>query len=127
MSMDLGVVDLLEKERIAISPFNEIEGVYEIPASHRERVERFLGNHRYLLPILKEAEGQIFSVFGEGVRISLELHHDPEEAWEELFIVIKSEYGAEEAIRLENRLAEEWFLERMKDTKGRLNITGEPL
>jgi hypothetical protein len=61
------------------------------------------------------------------VRVCLELHRDPEEGWDELFIVIKSEYGAEEAIRLENRLAEEWFLDRMKDTKGKLNIVEEPL
>jgi len=118
---------LLDKERVATSPFNEIEGVYEIPVGYREGVEGFLENHRYLFPILKEAEEQIFSVFGEDAKICLELHHDPEEAWEELFIVIKSEHGAEEAIRLENRLAEEWFLDRIKETRGKLNITEEPL
>lgn len=107
--------------------FGGLEGIYEIPTDHREKIERFLGKHKHLFPILKEAEEPIVSVFGEGVKICLELHRDPEEGWEELFIVIKSEHSAEEAIRLENKLAEEWFLERMKDTKGELSVTEEPL
>ncbi|MBI5166246.1 MAG: hypothetical protein HY998_00710 [candidate division NC10 bacterium] len=60
-----------------------------------------------MYPILKEGRERIISVFGENVKICLELHHDPEEGWDELFIVIKSAYSAEKAIELENRLAEE--------------------
>jgi hypothetical protein len=107
--------------------FGGLAGIYEIPTDHREEIEKFLAKHKHLFPILREAKEQIVSVFGEGVKNRLELHRDPEEGWEELFIVIKSKHSAEEAIRLENRFAEEWFLDRMKDTRGRLNITGEPL
>ncbi|MFC1716720.1 hypothetical protein ACFL6S_23835 [Candidatus Poribacteria bacterium] len=120
-------LDLLEKEHIAAIPFDEIEGMYEVPEEHREKIQTFLEEHRHLLPILGEAEGKITSVFGKNVKLRLELHSDPEEVWDELFIVIRSGYSATEALRLENKLAQEWFLDKMKDTKGRLNIIEEPL
>ncbi len=104
-----------------------LDGMYEIPSDHKKKIVEFLKKHKYLYPILKEAKPQIVSVFGENVRIGLELHHDPEEGWDELFIVIKSSYSPEEAIGRENRLAEEWFLNRMKATRGKLNIVEEPL
>jgi hypothetical protein len=47
--------------------------------------------------------------------------------WDELFVVIKSPYDTQKAIELDNMLAEEWFLDRMRDTKGDLNISEEPL
>ena len=116
-------LDSLKKEKV----FGELEGMYEIPTGRREEIGKFLEKHEHLFPILKEAEEQIASIFGENVKLCLELRHDPEEGWNELFIVIKSGCSAEEAIELESKLAEEWFLDKMKDTKGRLNITEEPL
>lgn len=87
----------------------------------------FVRKYPFLLSILEEAPDQIYRMFGKDILLRLELHHDPEEGWDELFIVIRSAYSAEEAIRLENRLAEEWFLDRIKETRGKLNITEEPL
>ncbi|MEK7702400.1 MAG: hypothetical protein AAB317_00365 [Nitrospirota bacterium] len=89
-------------------------------------VNRFLVENDYLLAILFEAPGYIQDIFGP-VPIHLELHRDPEEDWEELFIVIKSPYSAAEAVRRERQLAQAWFLKRMKDTRGNLNFTEEPL
>jgi len=120
-------LDLLEKGHAVTIAFNEIEDMYEIPEEHKEKIRVFLEEHEYLSPILGEAKGKIASVFGEDVHLCLELHNDPEEVWNELFIVIRSEYNAAEALRLENKLAEEWFLDRMEDIKGRLNIVEEPL
>jgi len=91
-----------------------------------DEIKKFLLVNDYLIEILLEAPSHIYKVFGE-VPIYLELHRDPEEGWDELFIIIKSPYGVEEAARLERKLAEDWFLERMKDTKGKLNLTEEPL
>lgn len=105
-----------------------IENLYEISPNQREEIEKFLKKHDYLYPIIREAKEKINSVYGENIKTCIELHHDPEEGgWKELFIVIKSNHTPEEALRLENKLANEWFLDRMDDTKGRLNITGEPL
>lgn len=91
-----------------------------------KEIKNFLLTNNYLIEILFEAPGHIYRIFGQ-VPIHLELHHDPEEGWDELFIVVKSPYSAEEAIRFEKRLAEEWFLDRMKDTRGKLNTIEEPL
>ena len=87
----------------------------------------FVRKYPFLLSILEEAPDQIYRIFGKDILLRLELRHDPEEGWDELFIVIRSVYSAEEAIRLENRLADEWFLDRIKETRGKLNITEEPL
>jgi len=107
-----------------VEAFRELENLYIF--ENFKEIKNFLLTNDYLIEILFEAPEHIYRIFGR-VSIHLELHHDPEEGWDELFIVIKSLYSAEEAIRLENRLAEEWFLDRMKDTKGKLNITEEPL
>jgi hypothetical protein len=59
--------------------------------------------------------------------IYLELYSDPEEEWDELFIVIKSPYSAEEAIELEKKLFDEWFVNIIDKVNNRLNFTEEPL
>ena len=102
----------------------ELDNIYIF--DNLKEVNKFLLTNDYLIEILYEAPYYIYRIFGE-IPIHLELHHDPEEGWDELFIIIKSTYTAEEVIKLENKLAEEWFLDRMKDTKGKLNITEEPL
>ena len=89
-------------------------------------IKNFLSTNYYLIEILFEAPYPIYRIFGK-VSIHLELHHDPEEAWDELFIVIRSNYSSQKAIKLENRIVEKWFIRRMKDTKGKLNIVEEPL
>ncbi|MEW6376635.1 MAG: ADP-ribosylglycohydrolase family protein [Thermodesulfobacteriota bacterium] len=127
------ILDSLEREGEATrtfavtSLFNEVKGIYDISEHQKKKIEGFLERYKYLYPILKEAKEHIISIFGEDVKISLELHHDPQENWDELFVIIRSTFTSEEAVRLENRLAEEWFLTRMKETKGRLNIIEEPL
>jgi len=107
--------------------FEHIKEAFDIPVGEQSGIRKFLEENEYLYPILAEAPGKIFSVFGTDVKISLELHRDPEEDWEELFIIIKSHYATDEAVRLEKKLAEEWFLLRLQSTKGKLNITEEPL
>lgn len=101
----------------------ELENLYIFD---NPKIKNFLLSNDYLIEILFEAPRHIYRIFGQ-VPIHLELHHDPEEGWDELFAVIKSTYSPEEAISLENRLAEEWFLDKMKATQGRLNIIEEPL
>ena len=103
---------------------NKLENLYIF--ENPKEIKNFLLSNNYLIEILFEAPPHIYRIFGQ-VPIHLELHHDPEEGWDELFVVIKSTYSPEEAISLENRLAEEWFLDKMKATQGRLNIIEEPL
>ena len=111
---------------VAVSQFDELNGKYEIAPTERARIQAFLEEHPFLYPIVKEAKEHIASVFGHEARVCLELEHDPEEGWDELFVVVRSRCSAEEAIRLENKLMDEWFLDRMNDTKGKLSIVEEP-
>lgn len=91
-----------------------------------EEIMEFLLQNSYLIGILFEAPSCIYKYFGF-VPIHLELHCDPEEGWDELFIVIKSPFSSKEALEREDALVDNWFIHRMEDTKGNLNITEEPL
>jgi len=104
---------------------DEFKEIYEF--SNIEEIRNFILQNSYLIDILKEAPQHIYRTFGRAVKIELELHHDFEEAWDELFIVIKSPYSAEKAVELERKFFEEWFVHKMDDTKGKLDFTEEPL
>lgn len=89
--------------------------------------ETFLLNNHYLIDILFEAHKEIRKIFGYSIELHLELHHDPEEDFDEFFIVIRSPFNPEEARRLMDKLGEQWFLDVMDKVKGKLCITEEPL
>lgn len=91
-----------------------------------EVIKRFLIINPDLTDILIEAYFIIKKIWGD-LPIYLELHRDPEEGWEELFIVIKSSYSPEEARSLMNKLEEEWYLDIMDKVGNKLCITEEPL
>lgn len=112
-----------------ILPRSVIKELYpfEIIENQQEEIKSFLRKNLYLVPILKEARGRISAVFGEGTKVCLELHLDPQEDFEELFVVIKSGYDCNEARRRLDTLCREWFLKVLDKTRGKLNITEEPL
>lgn len=91
-----------------------------------KEVKSFLLTNDYLIEILLEAPKYIYRTFGK-FPIYLELHHDPEEDWDELFIVIKTNYTPEKAVELEEKLFEEWFEKVLGKVNGKLNFTEEPL
>jgi len=93
---------------------------------NRNKIISFLHENQYLMPILLEGIIQVKRVFGD-FPLHLELHTDPEEGWDELFIIVKTTYSPEEAVALEEQLADKWFLDRMDAANGKLNFTEEPL
>jgi len=101
-----------------------IENIYIFKNS--KEIKMFLISNYDLIQILLDAQKHIYKVFGQ-VPIYLELYHDPEEEWDELFILIKTQYSPEEAVNLENQLFEEWFASILDKVSGRLNFTEEPL
>ncbi len=106
---------------------NSIEQLGEIYIfENPDEIKHFLMANKDLIPILVKGHERITKIFGN-VPLYLELHSDPEEGWEELFIVIKTSYPAEKAFELENKLFKEWFIEVMDKVNGRLNFTEEPL
>lgn len=82
----------------------------------------FLREHSYLVEILLEGFFKIGDVFGPTPSLELELHIDPEENYEEVFALIRTYQAPEEALRLLNKLDEEWFLNVIGRTKGKLNF-----
>lgn len=89
-----------------------------------EEVWQFIERHSHLLPLLREAPQHIFSIFGGDVELTLELHKDPEEAYDELFVVIKAKRT--DAVELLEKL-DKWFLRFTKDVNNKLNFTVEGL
>jgi len=114
---------MLESERKDI--LDEIKGAYEF--SNIEEIRKFVLQNNYLVDILKEAPEDIYRIFGKSIKLVLELHSDPEEEWDELFIVIKSPYAPQKARELMNELDRMWFLNIMDKTQGKLCITEEYL
>ncbi|MEK7398582.1 MAG: hypothetical protein AAB116_16745 [Candidatus Poribacteria bacterium] len=111
-----------------VSSIDEIIGMYEISENDDvEKIREFIENHDHIIPILKEAKEHIISVFGDCVRIILELYYDIEEGWEQLFVIIKSSYDPKKAVELELKLFREWFVHRIADTNMDLGISEEPL
>ncbi|NSW77585.1 MAG: hypothetical protein HPY54_00940 [Chthonomonadetes bacterium] len=96
--------------------YDEIENVDE--------VRRFLERDTFLVDILQEAPARVREFFGD-VPIGLTIHHDPEEGWDELFIVIKSPYSPHETLMRDEALFREWFAYRLGGAQGKLNITEE--
>ena len=101
----------------------ELENLYIF--DNPKEIRNFLLTNEYLIDILFEAPSHIHTIFGQ-VPIHLELDRDPEEGWEELFIVIRSPFPAKKAMELENQLKEEWFFPRIAETRGKLNIIEQP-
>jgi len=104
---------------------DELKGAYEF--SNVEEIRNFIMQNNYLADILKEAPKNIYRIFGKSIKLILELHSDPEEDFEELFVVIKSPYAPQKARELMNELDRTWFLNIMDKTQGKLCITEEYL
>jgi len=113
---------------VDISLIDEIIVMYEISENDDvEKIRDFMENHNHLIPILKEAKEHITSVFGDCVRIFLELYYDIEEGWEQLFVVIKSPYDSDKALELKLRLIREWLIHTVSEAREYLAISEEPL
>jgi len=92
----------------------------------RKEVQEYLLNNEELIEILLDSFEHIKKIGGD-YPLYLELHHDPEEEFDELFIVIKTNLSPEKALKLEEALFNEWFISIMDRVKNKLNFTEEPL
>lgn len=124
MGAETTLAVLIGKE--PVSEFASIYQFYEFP-DNEEKIISFIKEYPFLLSILLEAPREVKRIFGENVSLGLELHHDPEADFEELFIVIKSTYSAEKAREFMDKLGEGWFLNLIELTHNKLSITEEPL
>lgn len=110
-----------------LQPFEwvkKLENIYIF--KNPKDIKDFLLTNDYLIEILFEAPQYIYRTFGK-FPVYLELHHDPEEDWDELFIVIKTNYPPDKAVELEEKLFEEWFEKVLSKANVKLNFSEEPL
>ena len=105
--------------------FKTLSNVFEF--KNPDEIRKFILQNRELVEVLLEGVDEIYRIFGSDIRLQLELHNDPEEKWDELFIVIKSSYTAREAVELERKVFNEWFVYVMDKVNNKLNFIEERL
>ena len=92
-----------------VGAFRELENLY-IFENYKE-IKNFLVTNDFLIEILFEAHKQIKRVFGEHiVEICLEHDRDPEEDFEGLSAIVKTNLSPELSLDLLDKFDEEWFL-----------------
>ena len=101
--------------------FEQLAASYQI--ENPPEAEAFLKEYSSLIPLLREAVPQVRLIFGTDVRLTLQVVHDPEVADEsELTVYIHTNLPVEEAMDKLSRLDEEWFLDQLHCTHGKLNL-----
>jgi hypothetical protein len=111
-------------EDVGTEIINSLSDKYNI--KNPQEIKKFLLSNRDLMEILIFGYKHIRRIFGD-VPIYLELHRDPEENWDELFIVIRSNYSPRKASELKNKLFDEWFIYIIDKVATRLNFTEEAI
>jgi hypothetical protein len=98
--------------------------VLEMPSGFEmnDEVASFVAQHPYLSGLLEQATTKVTEIFGESAMTRVELHHDPEEGYEELFVVVSASLEPEEAMDCLRRLDEEWLLNVLSETQGKFNV-----
>lgn len=90
-----------------------------------ENVYKFLLDNKDLITVLESSIEEIRNIFGNS-QVFLEIDNDPEEEFEELFIVIKSNFDANKVIELKEKFFYNWFVKIIDKVGNRLNFTVEP-
>jgi len=89
------------------------------------KVNQYLQQHSFLLPLILEAKAQIARIFSPETRTALEISADPSDGSSQLYLVIPTRLKAEEAYRRFERLDQEWWLEASESAQFRMNIVPE--
>ena len=85
----------------------------------------YIVQHWEMGPVLLEAPEAIRKIFGE-VRLTLDLVKDPEEGWEQLFIVVMGREPVAQAVERLRRLDQSWFADAARLARFAINVTIEP-
>jgi len=124
---DIYIEDWNEENSVYLQPQYLIDYLSRIYIfENPQEIREFLLLNNDLIEILISGYEHIRRIFGD-FPIYLEFYQDPEENWNGLFIVIKTNYTDEKAIELKNKLFKEWFVHVIDKVGTRLNFTEEPL
>ena len=79
--------------------------------------------NRFLFSLLEEIPNKIYEYFGNNQKLSLKISHEPDfPQSSELWVSILTELSAKEALSILEKFDEEWWLENMDKSAGKLNI-----
>jgi len=103
--------------RRTIPKFDVLKPLYTFKNSFE--VEKFLLQYKDLIPYIIETHKQVQKIFGKNaLEIRLEYAGDPEEDYDGLFAIVKTNLPAKESLDLLDKFDEEWFLENVSREVG---------
>jgi len=114
-----------EETSIIAQEENKLKLLEELYILNNEtKVKTFLKRNPFLIDILLSAENEIREVLEENISsLELELHKDPEEGFEKLFLVVKTTNASpEKLIGLLEKIDDEWYLNLDYETRKNFNI-----
>jgi len=114
-----------EETSIIAQEENKLKLLEELYILNNEtKVKTFLKRNPFLIDILLSAENEIREVLEENISsLELELHKDPEEDFEKLFLVVKTTNASpEKLIGLLEKIDDEWYLNLDYETRKNFNI-----
>lgn len=91
-----------------------------------EEIVEFIGTHTFLVSMLFEAPKRIKNIFSESIEMYLELHKDPEEDFEGLFIIIKTNLTPKVSLDLLDKFDEKWWLSVDSNIRNLLEVMVRP-
>lgn len=91
-----------------------------------EEIVEFIGTHTFLVNILFEVPRRIKNIFGESIEMHLELHKDPEEDFEGLFIIVKTNLPPKASLDLLDKFDEKWWLNVDNNIRNLLEVMVRP-
>lgn len=103
----------------------EVFQLYEVPEDQRAEIIRYTLQHQGVAMVLLEAVPELKKVFGNA-RITLDLHVDPEDGWEELFGVIQVKRGNQGNFARLRQFDRAWFRNVPVHVRTNLNFTVRP-
>ena len=129
----LSINDLVRESEEETSVFLQLVKYTELLGSFYTfnnpiEVKRFLLKYDYLITSLFEAHKQIKRVFEENiVEVCLEYDRDPEENFEGLSVIVKTNLSPELSLDLLDKFDEEWWLDVEDETRMILTVMVRPV
>lgn len=109
-----------------IKDIESLERIYTF--KHPNDIKRLLLSFEFLIPALFEAYKQILEIFKENaLELSLEYDRDPEEDFEGLSIIIRTNLSPESSLDLLNKFDQEWWLDIDYEIRKILNVMIRPI
>jgi hypothetical protein len=120
------VAELIDREIHAktLEQINVLAREYEI--RNAPEVALFLRENNFLLDLLEEIPAKLKKFFGGKSKLALELLSEPDfPSLREIFVLVLTEEGAEQARNKMDKFDEKWWLKHLDRAQCKLNVSLE--